>query len=220
MREGLTVKPFAVTIIALLLFCVPINAQKEVKPKGKITKDYDRFKNRTTVILRMSLFQPFSGYCPDLLSFYSYDGTTFSKPDKIFLGFENESKEWHFLQEGERSFMAITERGRLDYGILNRVTNKVVTGGVIEIIGTEISPDDYGILAFAQRAEIQIGRTELKLKPEHLASLRQFATEAGVSRGSLNGTGETERKASPESPKAETPTPKTCYQNGHRVPCP
>lgn len=83
-------------------------------------------------------------------------------------------------EDYQRSFIAITERGRIDFGTMEIVTSNVGHRSVNEKVGNSLPLEQYAKIAFAQSAEIQIGRTELTLKPEHLLSMKLFAIDAGV----------------------------------------
>lgn len=204
----------AVLAVALILICcLSADAQKEVKPKGKVAEAYDRFKNVTTVSLHVQISQGWSDvYAPTLMAIFTYPGTQFQRPDKIFLGFSSDSKTWVFLEDWQRSFIALTENKRIDYGTMRRVSGSAYLGGVLETAGLWVTAESYLELAMARTAEIQLGRTIYKLKPEYLLSLKEFAKKADLQPSSST--------ASTDDSTAKPESKKPCYEGGRKVPCP
>jgi hypothetical protein len=163
-------------LVSLLAFTSWSVADKPVKHKGKLTVSYDRFKDVTNTTMAVKLPTVQSGNRSlTMMAAHVYPGKTFQKPGKILLSFFAESRDWLFLDEWQRSCIVLTDTKRIQYGTLQRLGSQVELGGVVELAGVWISPAAFLEFASAKTAEIQLGNTTYRLKPEHLTAFREFA---------------------------------------------
>jgi hypothetical protein len=164
-------KKLAALLLALL-FALSVVAQESAPPKtGKVTQDYDRFKDLTTVSLEMQL----TGEAPRGLAVkavQSFGGKAPAKaPDKILLAFVSAGDKQEYAIEHGLIFLADGERLKVD----NSAYMKDRAGsGYIEMMVIAVPLETLKKVANAHKVEAQLGETEFELDDKQRASLKQF----------------------------------------------
>ena len=162
-------------LLALILLCVPAVTEKPIKSKGKFTVSYDKFKDVTTMTMAVQLSKDWTdARAPTMMATHSFPGQQFRKPDKILLSFYSDAREWTFLEDWQRSFIAITDTKRVNFGTMQRLGSDIRLGSIVELAGVWVVPQSFLEIATAKTVELQLGRTVIKLKPEYLVAFHEF----------------------------------------------
>jgi hypothetical protein len=166
----------------LLAFGLAASGSVE-KSSGKLVFSYDKFKDATSMTMKFSLRQPrLDARSLTMMATHTYSGTQFKRPEKILISFFSDAKDWIFLDDSQRSFIALTEAKRVNYGTMQRLGSQIERRAVFELVGLWITPESFLELANAKTAEIQLGETVYKLKPEDLAAFREFAVKTEITK--------------------------------------
>jgi hypothetical protein len=149
--------------------------EKQFKHKEKIEATYDKFKDRTTLVLEYMEVGGGDLVWMGAVAFAS--GRAYpSASDPVFLGFSLHNERWRCLDGCEVVFLVNGERLRL--GVAENMDREILAGryGAVERVGVAVPFEVFKKIAFADRVEFQIGTDEGFLKAEQFAALRDFAS--------------------------------------------
>lgn len=139
-----------------------------------IETKYDRFKDKTTMVVRAGEVYDFYGGSIDIVALTSYPGQTPIPTEEVFVYFYYSGKEWFFLKYHDWAVLA--DGARLDVPDMKRVDSDVRRGYVSEILGTAISFGDFAKMLSANVVEMKVGRAQFQVKEKQLEALRDFAS--------------------------------------------
>jgi hypothetical protein len=147
---------------------------------ASITTEFDKFSQTTSVTLKdMPIY--------DVKTDYSYlDGSEGKrglraffikdrKPASFLLTFTSESNDWRYLRFHDLQILADGERVDLPP---TTHTGDVLTGYVSEWISVSLSYPTFMRLVNAEKLEMRLGITELKVTSNHQEALRDLANKA------------------------------------------
>lgn len=154
---------------------------KDFKHKERILTKYDKFKDRTQVMLYNVRIYKSPNFLINhefwLTAGFSYEGREVPTPQKIVLFFNSESEQWRYLGNRTYEVLVIADGERLSLGYAERTESKIHPNAhVSETLKLEISNEVFRRLVKAQTVEMQVGITEMKLKNHHIEALRDFAS--------------------------------------------
>lgn len=150
-----------------------VSNQEELLEKGGVLKEYDRFKDTTTITAASKYRQK-----PLKTSFIvSANGKGPVKDDIVILTAHSTSPDWQYLRCHQLDFLVDGEPfspGETKH------TGRVGRGYVSEHVTARMSWDAFVKLSAAKKVEGRLCRTEFHLTPEDLANMRlmvRLATE-------------------------------------------
>jgi hypothetical protein len=149
--------------------------KRAFKHKAKIESKYDRFKDQTQVQLETK--RVMGGFLEDIkmgASFF-YKGQK-AMPEDIILVFRSSTQDWRFLRETDRELIALADGERLPLGTLDRDSQVLSGGRVIEVMATDVPYEAFMTIVNAKKVEMKLGRYQFELKEEHLEALRDLAS--------------------------------------------
>jgi len=113
----------------------------------------------------------FGGSMLGLTAYTFADGKDIKNPDRFILLFDSSSKDWLYLRDCGLNL--IVDGERVDLGQCTRQSD-IRRGGVTERLFFKLTPEQFTKIANAKVVELRIGRTELKLKDEHLQAFKDL----------------------------------------------
>lgn len=139
-----------------------------------IETKYDRFKDKTTIVVRAGEVYDFYGGSIDIVALASYPGQTPIPTEEVFVYFYYSGKEWFFLKYHDWAVLA--DGARLDVPEMKRVDSDVHRGYVSEIVGTAMPFSKFATMLLANVVEMKVGRAQFQVKEKQLEALRDFAS--------------------------------------------
>ncbi len=180
--------------VALVFACVAHGAAQDQGAKSKFKHDgkfqatYDRAQDRTVVA-----FQPYGvkiNHQDPLESIavtagFIHPGQTLtSRPQFIEFGVISQSRGgWEFEQEKDRELSVVIDGEAINVGVMKLITARRFTLGRLyyrEDLAYAIPYEGFVRMASAKKVTVKVGRTELKLKNEHLEAMRDLVSRAAT----------------------------------------
>lgn len=144
----------------------------------KITTDYDRFKDATTIQQEpINLTEPgtLQVHTLQLSTIFRYKGQSFTMPSEIALLFVSRSPGWKFLDS--RHLRVIAGEKRFDFGEATRVKSEVLGArDVLEMLLVMVPLPDYLAMVAAEKIEMQLGTLEFMVSGECLEAMTDLAS--------------------------------------------
>lgn len=165
-------------LLVLLLLCSPQS------PEPNVSKEYDRFKNTTTLSTPYEFIRFDAAANREIRSVQmrwitSYRGQVLKEsPRLVTVGFSFISYEWQFIRSTQPSFIILVDGKKILDGNVSHIASDPKTGYVSEIYAAQIDLSLAKQIAEAKVAEIQIGTVELSVTPNAQSSLRELLTHA------------------------------------------
>lgn len=162
-------------IPCLLILSAPAYSQINPRlPNPNVTRDYDRFKDETTIRFRGG---DVAIATPRLMLnlFVSFKGVEIPRiAPSVGLILTSTSEDWQFLRS-QNVLRAILDNGKpITLGDMKRSLGTVYRGGVIEHLTLEVPLKTIIQLSQAKKVEMQVAQTELQLSPEQISGLKDF----------------------------------------------
>jgi hypothetical protein len=143
----------------ILIFLVLSSAQTN----NKVEIEYDRFKDWTTVSIRLPILSDLSLKFSDI-----FDGKKrTSTPKNVSLYFISSDIEEDYFASSSCIFLVDDQRIDLGYG-------KYLASRDVELLSFSISLENLKKIANAKKVEYQIGRTTLTLTDSQLEAIKEF----------------------------------------------
>ncbi|MCA1565658.1 MAG: hypothetical protein LC803_08460 [Acidobacteria bacterium] len=190
----MSVKYRLILAVALVFACVaPVAAQgtgakSKFKHDGKFQATYDRAQDRTVVA-----FQPYivtynfhdTRESVAITAGFIHPGQALtSRPQFIEFGVLSQSRGgWEFEQEKDRELSLVIDGETVNLGPMKLITARRFTLGALyyrEDLGFTMPYEGFARVASAKKVSVKVGRTELKLKNEHLEAMRDLISRAGT----------------------------------------
>lgn len=181
--------------VALIFACVASGAAQDkgaktkFKHSGKIQATYDRAQDRTVVAI-----QPYSVNVNHddpidsvaIAAGFIYPGQTLaSRPQFIEFGVISQTRDgWKFEQEKDRALTLVIDGEAINLGSMKLVTARRFTLGALyyrEDLAFVMPYEGFVRMANAKKVVVKVGKTELKLKNEHLEAMRDLLSRAETS---------------------------------------
>jgi hypothetical protein len=181
-------------IVALVFACVAHGAAQDkgakskFKHEGKFQATYDRAQDRTVVA-----FQPYGvniNYRDPLESVaitagFIHPGQTLTSPPQfIEFGIISQSRSgWEFEREKDRQLTLVIDGEVINVGEMKLITARRFTIGALyyrEDLAYTMPYEGFVRMASAKKVSVKVGRTELKLRNEHLEAMRELVSRATV----------------------------------------
>lgn len=160
-----------------------IPAKRKFSHKAKITTEYDKFSDETTIgtDYMRRVYQGRDHYLA-LRAYFSYSGaSTPSRPPRyVHLVLASESSRWQYLDPP--SLILLTDGERLNLGVMERADSETryirgVGVSVFEYLDVAVPTATFLQIVNASQVEAQVGGdVEFTLKSEHLEALRDLAS--------------------------------------------
>ncbi|HZH31075.1 MAG TPA: hypothetical protein VEY11_09965 [Pyrinomonadaceae bacterium] len=182
------------SILGVVLICAVSGAAQEQKTKskfkhlGKIQATYDRAQDRTVVAFQpyvvTSNFHDPSESVAITAGFIHPGRALASRPQFIEFGILSQSRGgWDFEGEKDRELSLVIDGETINLGAMKIITARTFTLGLNalyyrEDLGLTMSYEGFVRMASAKKVSVKVGRTELKLKNEHLEVMRDLASRA------------------------------------------
>jgi hypothetical protein len=179
-------------IVALVFACVAHGAAQDkgtkskFKHEGKFQATYDRAQDRTVVA-----FQPYGvnvNYRDPLESVaitagFIHPGQTLTSPPQfIEFGVISQSRGgWEFEREKDRQLTLVIDGEVINVGEMKLITARRFTIGALyyrEDLAYTMPYEGFVRMASAKKVSVKVGRTELKLRNEHLEAMRELVSRA------------------------------------------
>lgn len=157
----------------------PEPSKIKLKHKSRISMDYDKFKDETTVtvgpyFLSSGLDLVMTNSQFEILGMFIFTGQKLAAPiDVLTIAFISSSKDWQFLND--QDLYVLVDGERLNLGKARRNSN-VKLGRVKEMLAVDVGFDVFSSIANGTKVEMKLGPKELKLKDEHLEGFRDLAS--------------------------------------------
>lgn len=159
-----------------------IPARRKFSHKVKITTEYDRFSNETTIgtdyIKRV--YKGRDHYIA-MRAYFSYAGAGVSDapPSFVHLAFASESSRWKYLDPP--ALLVLADSQRLNLDVVERVDSETryirdVGVATFEYLDIAVPTSRFLQIINASSVEMQLGQAEIPLKDEHLEVLRDLAS--------------------------------------------
>ena len=162
------------TLLLLMLLLAPAPADDDLTKK--IESQYDRFKDETTVSVRLAP-KITKGYLTRtyMTLFAKYKGQAVSgPPETVVLAFFTESKRLQFLNRSARRWIFIADGKRAEMPDIS-YSNDVVYGGVIETLAFGAGPEVLQTLTLPKLLEFQIGSVEGRFTDNDMKLMKAYA---------------------------------------------
>lgn len=162
-------------LVLLVLLCV-------LPQDSKLTTEYDRFKDLTTVANQYEYVRFSKAPNVKFVQFrctFNYKGRELrTPPDKLGLGFAVFSYEWQFETNTQPSLIILVDDRKIYDGDGERISFGADPGYVYEIVGIKIDRLIVKQMAEAKTVEIQIGTLEVSLTSANQQSLRDIIAKS------------------------------------------
>ena len=151
-------------------------------PAPKVFTEYDRFTDKTTVGVSVML-ENYTVEIPSakmqefilMAAAFTHPGQRRSlRPTTIRLAFQSQARAWRFSEGAE--LRGIIDGERINFGQMN-YSRQDLGAGRVEILRLDIPVATFLKLARSQTAELRIGNKELRVGPQHLATLAALADQ-------------------------------------------
>jgi hypothetical protein len=175
-RDAMKIHIYAICAAVLILLSLPSTCLAQDAPPrdGKVTKEYDRFKDSTTVTLDALL----AGDYPQGLSVRAieiFPGTSPTKESsKYIFAFLSTGEDLEYELLHDLIFLADGERLKVDN---SSYMKQFVRGNYLELILIAIPSQTLRKVASATKAEAQIGKTEFVVSGQLKENLKRFLAE-------------------------------------------
>ena len=171
------VRSFTICLLAILTG-MAASAQSPKPPRPldyPIETKYDRFDNKTSIILKYTRVQGETRDSLDMALLTAYEGEKLTAPIKdVALSIASTSSDWRYLR-GSRTLRVIADGERINLGEMERRNSTVGRGYVMEFMGVFISSDTLRKIANSKKVEMQLGSIEFELSKEMLGYMKDFA---------------------------------------------
>jgi hypothetical protein len=182
--------------VAIVLACfAPGAAQKEAqgakskfKHDGKFQATYDRAQDRTVVafmpyVVKVNHDDAYESVA--ITAGFIHPGQVLtSRPQFVEFGVLSQSRGgWEFEQDKDRELSLVIDGETINVGVMKLITARRFTLGRLyyrEDLGYTMPYEGFMRMASAKKVSVKVGRTELKLKNEHLEALRELASRAAT----------------------------------------
>lgn len=179
-------------VAALILGCAAFGAAQEQRTKskfkhhGKIQATYDRAQDRTVVafqpyVVNANFNDPTESVA--ITAGFIHPGQVLaSRPQFIEFGVLSQSRNgWEFEGEKDRALSLVIDGETVNLGAMKIITARRFTIGRLyyrEDLGLTMPYEGFMRMAGAKKVVVKVGRTELKLKNEHLEVMRDLISRA------------------------------------------
>lgn len=179
-------------VAALVFGCAAFVAAQEQQTKskfkhhGKIQATYDRAQDRTVVafqpyVVNSNFHDPTESIA--ITAGFIHPGQVLaSRPQFIEFGVLSQSRGgWEFEGEKERELSLVIDGEAVKLGAMKIITARRFTLGRLyyrEDLGLTMPYEGFVRMASAKKVVVKVGRTELKLKNEHLEVMRDLVSRA------------------------------------------
>ena len=171
-------------IVLCLILVSPLYlvAQSPSPLSPGVFTEYDRFKDETTVGVSTTLESytveiPFAQMQEFILmaAGFTHQGQRrIVRPATIRLAFQSQARAWRFSEGAE--LRGIIDGERINFGRMN-YSRQDLGAGRVEVLRLDIPVATFLKLARSKAAELRTGNKELRVGPQHLATLAALADQ-------------------------------------------
>ncbi|MDQ1610522.1 MAG: hypothetical protein QOG00_453 [Pyrinomonadaceae bacterium] len=181
--------------VAIIFACVASGAAQDkgaktkFKHSGKIQATYDRAQDRTVVAIQpyavnINHDDPLDSIA--IAAGFIHPGQTLaSQPQFIEFGVISQTRNgWKFEQEKDRALTLVIDGEAINLGEMKLITARRFTLGALyyrEDLAFTMPYEGFVRMVNAKKVVVKVGKTELKLKNEHLEAMRDLISRAETS---------------------------------------